>query len=70
MRYEVEDRIAQNYRDRFLIDKEAIYSVLKMYSKKDFIALYLEVDTDELTLKEAEELFGICVRYDSFKIAL
>ena len=38
---QIEERAAKNYRERFLIDKEAIFDVLKMYATKDYLQHFL-----------------------------
>jgi len=37
LRYRVDDRIAKNFRERFIIDRDATFQVLQMYSKKDYL---------------------------------
>mmetsp|Transcript_4753 Transcript_4753/g.7172 ORF Transcript_4753/g.7172 Transcript_4753/m.7172 type:complete len:121 (+) Transcript_4753:1403-1765(+) len=70
LKYEIEERQATNFRERFLDSGEAIFEVLKMYSKKDFIELFLQQDTSEISHQQMIELFEICIKFDSFKIAL
>jgi len=45
---QVDDRVAMNYRERFIIDQEATYQVLQMYSKMDYLQHFLNVDIDRL----------------------
>lgn len=68
--YNVEARVAQNYRERFLVEKEEIYLVLEMYCKQDYVKHFLKVNFADILHNEFIELFCICIRYDSFKIAL
>jgi hypothetical protein len=67
--YNVEARVAQNYRERFLVEKEEIYLVLEMYCKQDYVKHFLKVNFSDILHQEFIELFCICIRYDSFKIA-
>mmetsp|Transcript_41392 Transcript_41392/g.63095 ORF Transcript_41392/g.63095 Transcript_41392/m.63095 type:complete len:133 (-) Transcript_41392:47-445(-) len=41
-----------------------------MYSKKDYLEQFLEVDLSGLQQQQFIELFLICWRYDAFKVAL
>jgi len=68
----VEKRVAQNYRERFLEkNKEAIYEVLLMYSKKDYMDYFLEMkDVDKLNTKQIVNLFVTCIKSDAFKLGL
>ena len=47
--YRVEERIAQNYRERFLVSPEEIYLVLEMYAKQDYSEHFLVTNTEEIT---------------------
>jgi hypothetical protein len=40
----VEQRVAQNYRERFLVSTEDIYLVLCMYAKNDYVNYFLRLD--------------------------
>ena len=42
--YTMEQRVAQNYRERFLVSAEDIYLVLCMYSKNDYVNYFLRLD--------------------------
>jgi len=53
----VEDRVAMNYRERFLIDQEAIFQVLQMYSKMDYLEHFLKVDIKALCQAQIQQLF-------------
>jgi len=45
----VEARIAQNYRERFLITAEDIIMALEMYSKNDYVSHFLKLDLSQIT---------------------
>lgn len=68
--YKIESRVAQNFRERFLVDKDEIYQVLEMYCKKDYVHHFLAVNFDGITHKQMIELFCICIKNDSHKICL
>lgn len=61
--------MAKNYRERFLLDQQAIYQVLQMYSKKDFLEYFQDVDVSSLTHRQLVDLFCTCIKHDSFKMA-
>lgn len=61
--------MAKNYRERFLVTFEEIKLVLEMYSKNDYVNHFLQLDFD-ISHKDYVELFHICLRNDSFKIAM
>jgi len=66
---DIEKRVAQNYRERFLVTPTAIYQVLSMYSKKDYMDNFLEMDDiNKLTKAQIIDLFTVCIRHDSFKL--
>jgi len=67
---EIEQRVAFNYRERFLVTKEDIYIVFEMYCKEDYDEQFKKTKKDEITAKQFIELFIICIRNDSFKIAM
>ena len=48
--YNVEARVAQNYRERFLVSSEDIFLVLQMYAQNDYVNHFLSVKTDEITI--------------------
>ena len=62
--------MAQNYRERFLSSSKELNLVLEMYCKNDYIAHFLNINLDEISHKQLIDLFCICVRHDSFKIAI
>lgn len=68
--YKIESRVAQNFRERFLVDKEEIFLVLEMYCKKDYVKHFLAVNFDGITHKQFIDLFNICIRNDSIKTQL
>ena len=41
-----------------------------MYSKKDFVEHFLTVDTASLSSAEVKDLFHLCIKNDSFRVAL
>ena len=67
---DVEQRVAQNYRERFLITAEDIYIVFQMYCKEDYDEQFMKTKKDEITHQQFVELFIICVKNDSFKIGM
>lgn len=68
--YSVEQRITQNYRERFLVSKEDIYLVSQMYAQNDYVAHFLKADATDVSHSQFIELFSICMKNDSFKIGL
>jgi hypothetical protein len=68
--YAIEPRVAQNYRERFLSTAEEIYLVLEMYCKNDYVSHFLKINFEEISHKQFVELFCICLKSDSFKIAM
>lgn len=40
-----------------------------MYSKKDFMDYFLDVNVDALTHRQLVDLFQTCIKHDSFKLA-
>ena len=68
--YRVEERIAQNYRERFLVSPEEIYLVLEMYSKQDYSEHFLVTNTEEITHSQFKKLFCLALQYDSMKVAI
>ena len=66
----VEQRVAQNYRERFLITADDIYIVFEMYCKEDYDTEFLKTKKDEITQQQFVDLFIICIRSDSFKIGM
>jgi hypothetical protein len=47
----VESRVAQNYRERFLVTAEDIYIVFDMYCKEDYDEQFMQTKKDEITHK-------------------
>ena len=68
--HKVEERVAQNYRERFLVNKEDIYIVFEMYCKEDYDKQFISTKKDDITKKQFIDLFIICLKNDSFKIAM
>ena len=46
---EVEQRVAQNYRERFLVTAEDILIVFEMYCKEDYDQQFQKTKKDEIT---------------------
>mmetsp|Transcript_41399 Transcript_41399/g.63111 ORF Transcript_41399/g.63111 Transcript_41399/m.63111 type:complete len:329 (+) Transcript_41399:1432-2418(+) len=66
---EVEQRSGENYQERFLVTPTAIYQVLSMYSKKDYMDNFLRMDDiHKLSKAQIIDLFTICIRHDAFKL--
>lgn len=66
----VEERVAQNYRERFLASKEDIYIVFEMYCKEDYAEQFVQTKKEGITHKQFVDLFILCIRNDSFQIAI
>mmetsp|Transcript_12391 Transcript_12391/g.19326 ORF Transcript_12391/g.19326 Transcript_12391/m.19326 type:complete len:103 (+) Transcript_12391:2986-3294(+) len=66
---DVEPRVARNYREKFLVTAEDIYNVFEMYCKEDYDEQFLGTKKDNITHKQFVDLFIICLKNDSFKIA-
>ena len=66
----VEQRVAQNYREKFLITADDIYIVFEMYCKEDYDNEFISTKKDEITHQQFIDLFIICIRSDSFKIGM
>jgi len=62
--------VAQNYRERFLVTAEDIYIVFEMYCKEDYDVQFQSTKKSEITHKQFIDLFVLCIRNDSFKIAV
>ena len=67
---DVEARVAQNYRERFLITAEDIYTVFEMYCKEDYDENFMSTKKSEIIKSQFIELFIICLRNDSIRIAM
>mmetsp|Transcript_12402 Transcript_12402/g.19367 ORF Transcript_12402/g.19367 Transcript_12402/m.19367 type:complete len:205 (+) Transcript_12402:4009-4623(+) len=66
----VEPRIAKNYREKFLVAAEDIFNVFEMYCKEDYEDEFSKTEKGEITHKQFVDLFSICLKNDSFKIAI
>jgi len=55
--HKIEQRVAQNYRERFLITAEDIYIVFEMYCKEDYDEQFQKTEKGEITHKQFVELF-------------
>jgi len=66
----VESRVAQNYRERFLVSPEDIYIVFEMYCKEDYDDQFTKVKKTDISHKQFVDLFIYCLKNDSFKIAI
>jgi hypothetical protein len=49
--FSLEQRVAQNYRERFLINPMEIYLVLSMYAKNDYVNYFLSLNLEEISHK-------------------
>lgn len=67
---QVEARVAQNYREKFLVTAEDIYIVFDMYCKEDYDDQFLRTKKNEITHKQFVDLFITCLKNDSFRIAM
>jgi hypothetical protein len=45
----VEQRVSQNYREKFLITADDIYIVFEMYCKEDYDAEFISTIKEEIT---------------------
>ena len=68
--FHVEQRISQNYREKFITTQEDIYLVLMMYCQNDYVNHFLKIDVDMMDHSQMVELFCICLKSDAFKIAI
>ena len=66
----VEQRVSQNYREKFLITAEDIYIVFEMYCKEDYDDSFISTKKDEIDHQQFIDLFIICIKSDSFKIGM
>jgi len=64
----IDSRVAKNFREDFLISAKQVKKVLEMYSKNDYYKHFLNINFPILH-EDYLELFAICIRNDSFKIA-
>jgi hypothetical protein len=67
---DIEARVALNYRERFLVTPEDIFIVFEMYCKEDYDEQFIITRKHDITHKQFIDLFIICLRNDSFKIAI
>jgi len=49
--YATEARVAQNYRERFLVSADDVNLVLRMYAKNDYAAYFLHANLEEISHK-------------------
>ena len=68
--YDIEERVAKNYREKFIISLDDILNVFQMYCKEDYVEHFISTKKDEITHQQFKDLFIICLKNDSFKIAL
>lgn len=68
--YEVEDRVAANFREKFLVTANDIMTVFEMYCKEDYDQYFLLTDKSMINHSQFIYLFEICIKYDSFKVAM
>mmetsp|Transcript_30406 Transcript_30406/g.46575 ORF Transcript_30406/g.46575 Transcript_30406/m.46575 type:complete len:238 (+) Transcript_30406:117-830(+) len=66
----VDRRVVFNYRERFLVTARDIYIVFEMYCKEDYDEPFKQTPKHEITPKQFVDLFVICLKNDSFKIAM
>lgn len=68
--HNIESRVAQNFRERFIVSKEDIYNVFEMYCKEDYVQQFEKTKKDLITHEQFVDLFIICVKNDSFRVAI
>ena len=68
--YNLESRVAQNYREKFLNTPEEIYIVFEMYCKEDYEKNFIRVKKNNMSTKQFLDLFVICLKNDSLRIAM
>jgi len=68
--YNLEERVAQNYREKFLVTPEEIYIVFEMYCKEDYDDQFSQVKKDNISHKQFIDLFILCLKSDSLKIGI
>ena len=68
--YNVDERIAKNYRERFIITPSQVFEVLHMYSKMDYVIWFLKQDVSGLSNDQLLHLFLTCFKNDAMKVAL
>ena len=44
--------------------------VLEMYCRNDYIAHFLNINLDDISHHQIIDLFCVCIKHDSFKIAI
>lgn len=68
--YDIEERVAMNYRQRFLVSAEDIFITFEMYCKEDYDKQFIQTTKSVISEKQFVHLFITCLRNDSFKIAM
>ena len=69
--YATEPRVAQNFREKFLVSTEDILLVVKMYAKNDYDQHFLNAKLNEIkNHKEFVEIFEIALQNDAMKTAM
>ena len=68
--YKVEQRAAQNYREKFLVTADDIFITFEMYCKEDYDQQFVRTSKAGISQQQFQDLFEICLRSDSFKIAM
>ena len=66
---DVEQRIMNNFKLKFMTNKDDIDNILNLYCKLDDLENFvISLKEIELSKKRIEELFLFCLKHDSFKI--
>lgn len=68
--YQVEERVAINYRERFLVTEEEIKLVLEMYAKMDYVDYFLVINLDSIKRSDFINLFIKAIENDAMKVAM
>lgn len=68
--YDIEERVAMNYRQRFLVTADDIFITFEMYCKEDYDEQFVKTTKSVISEKQFVHLFITCLRNDSFKIAM
>lgn len=66
----IEARVAQNYREKFIVTSQDIGIVFEMYCKEDYADQFIKTQKVGITHKQFVDLFVICLKNDSMKIAM
>ena len=61
--------MAQNYRERFIVTALDIGIVFEMYCKEDYVEQFITTNKDGIVHQQFLDLFVICIKNDSMKIA-